>query len=548
MAKEILYNEDARDAIISGVNQLADVVAVTLGPKGNNVLLKKKFGAPQSVRDGVTVAKEVELEDPAEDTGAQLIREASSKANDKAGDGTTTATVLTRSMINESRKMIAAGANSREVSRGMAEAVDLVIAELKSKAQEVKSSDQIKQVAAVAAGNDERVGEMIATAMDKVGRDGVITVEEGKALDTELKIVEGMQFDKGFLSPYFVSNAERQEAELKDCFVLLCDKKINLISDLVPLLEKIARTGKSLLIIAEDIEGEALATLVVNKLRKVLDVCAVKAPGFGERRKAMLQDIAILTGGEVITEETGMTLEATDIHQLGQADRIIVNKENTTIVVDVPAEREELINARKAQIQAEISNTTSDYDKEKLQERLAKLSGGVASIQIGAATESELKDKKLRVEDAVNATKAACEEGILPGGGTALVKAKVALEGKLLSIEGDKGIGSQIVLNAIEGPLRQIAENAGQEPSVIALKVREDKSSTTGYDAATDQFTDMVEAGIVDPAKVTRSALEVARSIACLITETSAVIYDKPEEKGASAPAMPDMGGMGGMM
>jgi chaperonin GroEL len=541
--KQILYKEEARNAISQGINELADAVAVTLGPKGRNVLIQKKFGAPQSVRDGVTVAKEIEFDDPVKDIGAKLIREAATKANDKAGDGTTTATVLTRSIINESRKVIAAGANPRDVKRGIEEAVAIVLKELKGQAQHVNDRTQIKQVATVAAGNDETIGEMIAEAMDKVGRDGVITVEEAKSLETSLKIVEGMQFDKGFISPYFVTNPERQEVELKDAYVLLCEKKINLVSDLVPILEKVARAGKPLLILAEDVEGEALATLVVNKLRQVLSVCAVKAPGFGDRRKSILQDIAILTGAEVVSEDLGSKLENISADQLGVIDRVIITKDETTLVVDIPENRKAQIEGRKKQIQREIEESTSDYDKEKLQERLAKLSGGVATIQIGAATETEMKDKKLRVEDAVNATKAACEEGIIPGGGVALIRCQKPLEESLSSLSGDRKIGAHIVLKAIEGPARQIAENAGQEPSIIVQKVKEQTDPHIGYNAANDTYEDMLKAGIIDPAKVTKTSLQVASSIACMVIETDAVVYELPEKD--KAPAMP--AGMGGM-
>ena len=541
--KRIIYDEEARNALSEGINELADAVAVTLGPKGRNVLLKKKFGAPQSVRDGVTIAKEIELEDPVKDTGAQLIRQAASQANDKAGDGTTTATVLTRSMINESRKVIAAGANAREVKKGMEDAVECIIESLKKQAKQVSTRQQIKQVASVAAGNDDSIGEIIAEAMDSVGRDGVITVEEGKVLKTQLKVVEGMQFDKGYISPYFVTNAERQEAELKDAFVLLCEKKINLVSDMVPMLEKIARAGRPLLIIAEDIEGEALATLVVNKLRQVLNVCAVKAPGFGDRRKEILQDIAILTGGEVVSEDLGTKLESVDIEQLGKVDRVLVTKENTTLVVDIQENRKPAIEARKKQIQRAIDESTSDYDREKLQERLAKLSGGVATIQIGAATESEMKDKKLRVEDAVNATKAACEEGIVAGGGVALIRTQPDLETLLKSSQGDRATGIKIVLKAIEGPARQIVLNAGEEASVVIQKIKEEKNSAIGYNAYSGEYVDMFEAGVVDPVKVTKAALTVASSIACLVTETNAIVYEVPQ-KEPSMPAMPGAGGM----
>ncbi len=544
--KKILYREEARNAIGEGINELADAVSVTLGPKGKNVLLQKKFGAPQSVRDGVTVAKEIEFEDPVKDIGARLIREAATKANDKAGDGTTTAIVLTRSIINESRKVIAAGANPREVRRGIEEAVAAVIEELGTQARPVNDRKTIKQVATVAAGNDEVIGEMIADAMDKVGKDGVITVEESKSLETCLKVVEGMQFDKGFISPYFVNNPERQEVELKDAFVLLCDKKINIVSDMVPLLEKVARSGKPLLIIAEDVEGEALATLVVNKLRQVLSVCAVKAPGFGDRRKALLQDIAILTGGEVVTEDLGTKLENVTPEQLGKIDRAVITKDETTLVVDIPEARKVQIEGRKKQIQREIEDSTSDYDREKLQERLAKLSGGVATIQIGAATETELKDRKLRVEDAVNATKAACEEGIVPGGGVALIRCQPKLEQMIANCEGDKKIAAQIVLRAIEGPTRQIVSNAGQEASIIVQKIKEQSNKSIGYNAANDKYEDMFEAGIVDPKKVTRTSLTVASSIACMVIETDAVVYEVPEKEKSAMPAG-GMGGMGGM-
>ncbi|MDX1917709.1 MAG: chaperonin GroEL [Candidatus Caenarcaniphilales bacterium] len=543
--KKVLYNEEARKAISEGINELADAVAVTLGPKGRNVLLQKKFGPPQSIRDGVTVAKEIEFEDPVKDTGAKLIREAASKANDKAGDGTTTATVLTRTLINESRKVIAAGANPRDVKKGIEEAVALVLEELKTQAKEIKDSNQIKQVASVAAGNDETIGQMIAEAMDKVGRDGVITVEEAKSLETSLRIVEGMQFDKGYISPYFVTNPERQEVELKDAYVLLCEKKINLVSDMVPLLEKVARSGKPLLILSEDVEGEALATLVVNKLRGVLNVCAVKAPGFGDRRKAILQDIAVLTGGEVVSEDLGTKLENVTVEQLGNVDRVLITKEETTLVINIPDKRKPQVEGRKKQIQREIEESTSDYDREKLQERLAKLSGGVATIQIGAATETELKDKKLRVEDAVNATKAATEEGVVPGGGVALIRCLSKLEKHISSMkEGDRQYGAKIVLRSIEGPARQIVENAGQEPSIVIQKIKENSSASFGYDAATDTYVDMFESGIIDPLKVTRTSLQVASSIACMVIETEAVVFELPEKD--KAPAMP-AGGMGGM-
>jgi chaperonin GroEL len=530
--KQILYKEDARNAISQGINELADAVAVTLGPKG------------QSVRDGVTVAKEIEFEDdPAKDIGARLIREAATKANDRAGDGTTTATVLTRAIINESRRIIAAGGNPREIRRGIEEATHLIIEQIKKQAKPVKDRQQVKQVATVAAGNDETIGEMIADAMDKVGQDGVITVEEAKSLETSLKIVEGMQFEKGFISPYFVTNPERQEVELKDAFVLLCEKKINLVSDLVPILEKVARAGKPLLIIAEDVEGEALATLVVNKLRQVLSVCAVKAPGFGDRRKSILQDIAILSGAEVISEDLGNKLENISADQLGVIDRVLVSKDETTLIVDIPANRKEQIEGRKKQIQREIEESTSDYDKEKLQERLAKLSGGVATIQIGAATETELKDRKLRVEDAVNATKAACAEGIVAGGGVALIRCQAELAKTIEAFEGDKLVGARIVLKAIEAPARQIVENAGQEASIVIQKIKEQKDTNIGYNAALDTYEDMFKAGIVDPAKVTISALQAASSIACMVAETEAVIVEIPDRD--RAPAMP--AGMGGM-
>ncbi|BCD61690.1 chaperonin GroEL [Nitratiruptor sp. YY08-26] len=540
-AKEIHFSDIARGELFEGVKKLADAVKVTMGPRGRNVLIQKSFGSPSITKDGVSVAKEIELPNTVENMGAQLVKEVASKTADEAGDGTTTATVLAYNIFKEGLRNITAGANPIEVKRGMDKAAEAIVAELKKISREVKDKKEIAQVATISANNDPKIGELIAEAMDKVGKDGVITVEEGKSLQDELEVVEGMQFDRGYLSPYFVTDTEKMEAVLEDPYILLYDKKISNMKDLLPILEKIVQTGnKPLLIIAEDVEGEALATLVVNKLRGTLNVCAVKAPGFGDRRKAMLQDIAILTGGQVISEELGRTLESATLEDLGRASRVVVDKENTTIV-DGKGDKA-AVEARIKEIKAQIEVTTSEYDKEKLQERLAKLAGGVAVIKVGAATETEMKEKKDRVDDALSATKAAVEEGIVIGGGTALVRAanKVSLE-----LEGDEKIGAEIILRAIKAPLKQIAENAGFDPGVVANNVENNENENIGFNAATGEYVDMFEAGIVDPAKVERVALQNAVSVASLLLTTEATVSEIKEEKPA-APA-PDMGGMGGM-
>ncbi len=543
MSKQIIFNEKARRALEAGIDAVADAVKVTLGPKGRNVVLEKKFGSPQIVNDGVTIAKEVELEDNQQNAGAQLIREVATKTNDVAGDGTTTAAVLTQSLVREGLKNVVAGANPIGIKRGIDKTVKHAVEEIKKMSRSVENKEAITQVAAVSAGNDQIVGELIAEAMDKVGKEGVITVEESKSIGTELKVREGMQFDKGYISHYFVTDTERMESTLEDCFVLCVNKKINLVSDLVPILENVAREGRGLLIIAEDIEGEALATLVVNNMRKVIRTVAVKAPGFGDRRRAMLEDIAVLTGGEMFTEDLGLKLENMTVPQLGKAQRVIVNKDETTIVVDDSTK--DAVHTRVEQLKKQITASDSEYDTEKLQERLAKLSGGVAVIEVGAATETELKDKKLRLEDALNATRAAIEEGIVPGGGTTLLKIQPSLAKFALTLDGDERTGAEIVVRAIEAPARQIADNAGARGQVVVERVKEAKTNV-GYDALNDDYIDMFEAGVVDPAKVTRSALENAASIAGLLLTTEALIVDVPEKAGA-APAMPDMGGMGGM-
>ncbi len=543
MAKEIVYSDVARNELLAGVEKLANAVRVTMGPKGRNVLLQRSFGAPHITKDGVSVAKEIELKDPVENMGAQLVKEVASKTADEAGDGTTTATVLAHAIFKEGLKYITAGANPIAVKRGMDKAAQAIIEELKKSSRTVENKEQIAQVATISANNDEKIGELIAEAMDKVGKDGVITVEEGKSLSDELEVVEGMQFDRGYLSPYFVTNADKMVAEYEDAYILLYDKKISNMKDLLPLLEKMVQAGnKPLLIIAEDVEGEALATLVVNKLRGVLNVVAVKAPGFGDRRKAMLQDIAILTGGQVISEELGRTLEGATLADLGQAGRIVVDKENTTIV-DGKGDKE-AIEARIKQIKKEIEETTSDYDREKLQERLAKLSGGVAVIKVGAATETEMKEKKDRVDDALSATKAAVEEGIVIGGGAAILKAakKVNIE----AVDADEQIGIDIIKKAVKSPIKQIAENAGYEPGVVVMNV-EEGDENTGFNAASGEYVDMFEAGIIDPTKVERIALQNAVSVGGLLLTTEAAVTEEPKEEKA-APAMPDMGGMGGMM
>ena len=541
MAKEIIFADDARNRLYNGVKKLSDAVKVTMGPRGRNVLLQKSFGAPTITKDGVSVAKEIELADTIENMGAGLVREVASKTNDEAGDGTTTATVLAHAIFKEGLRNITAGANPIEVKRGMDKFATAVINELKNASKKVEGKKEIAQVATISANSDTSVGDLIAEAMEKVGKDGVITVEEAKSINDELNVVEGMQFDRGYLSPYFITNAEKMQVELSSPFILLFDKKISNLKDLLPVLEQIQKTGKPLLIIAEDIEGEALATLVVNKLRGVLNISAVKAPGFGDRRKAMLEDIAILTGGEVISEELGRTLESASINDLGQADRVVIDKDNTTIVNG--AGSKEAIDARISQIKAHIAETTSDYDKEKLQERLAKLSGGVAVIKVGAATETEMKEKKDRVDDALNATKAAVEEGIVIGGGAALIKAGNKVD---LNLKGDELIGADIVKRALFAPLRQIAENAGFDAGVVAHAVSSADKANYGFNAASGEYVDMFEAGIIDPVKVERIALQNAVSVASLLLTTEATVSEIKEDKPAM-PAMPDMGGMGGM-
>lgn len=545
MAKEIFFDTDARDSIKRGVDVLANAVKVTLGPKGRNVILDKKFGAPTITKDGVSVAKEIELKEPIENMGAQLVKEVASKTADDAGDGTTTATVLTQAIFNHGIKNVAAGANPMDVKRGIDKAVTKVVENLRSQSKEISTSEEIAQVATVSANNDHEIGQMIANAMDKVGKDGVITVEEAKGTETEVKTVEGMQFDRGYLSPYFVTNTEKMEAELESPYILIYDKKVSNMKELLPILEATAQTGKPLLIIAEDVDGEALATLVVNKIRGSLKIAAVKAPGFGDRRKAMLEDIAILTGGTVISEERGYKLENATLDYLGTAEKINIDKDNTTIVNG--AGKAEDIQGRVNQIKQQIENTTSDYDKEKLQERLAKLSGGVAILYIGAATEVEMKEKKDRVDDALHATRAAVQEGIVAGGGVALIRALKSIEG--LELENlDQTTGVKIVFNAIQAPLRTIVDNAGGEASVVVNAVKEGKDDY-GFNAATGEYVNMFKAGIIDPTKVTRLALENAASIASLLLTTEAVVADEPEAEGA-APAMPGgmPGGMGGMM
>ena len=543
-AKEIVYGDVARNELLAGVEKLADAVRVTMGPKGRNVLLERSFGAPHITKDGVSVAKEVELKHPVENMGAQLVKEVASKTADEAGDGTTTATVLAHAIFKEGLKYVTAGANPVMVKRGMDKAVEAIINELKKMSKPVENKEQIAQVATISANNDRKIGELIAEAMDKVGKDGVITVEEGKSLTDELEVVEGMQFDRGYLSPYFVTNPDKMVAEYEDAYILLYDKKISNMKDLLPLLEQIVQAGnKPLLIIAEDVEGEALATLVVNKLRGVLNVVAVKAPGFGDRRKAMLQDIAILTGGQVISEELGRTLESATLQDLGQAGRIVVDKENTTIV-DGKGDKE-AIEARIKQIKKEIEETTSDYDREKLQERLAKLSGGVAVIKVGAATEVEMKEKKDRVDDALSATKAAVEEGIVIGGGAAILKA--AKRAEVESVEPDEQIGIDIIKRAVQAPIKQIAKNAGYEPGVVVMTVL-DGDENLGFNAATGEYVDMFEAGIIDPTKVERIALQNAASVGSLLLTTEAAVTEVKEEKPAAAPDMGGMGGMPGMM
>jgi len=542
MAKQIVYGEASRQAILRGVNHLADAVKVTLGPKGRNVVLDKKFGSPTITKDGVTVAKEIELKDPLENMGAQMVREVASKTSDIAGDGTTTATVLAQAIFREGAKNVVAGANPMELKRGIERAVETVITELKKQSKPV-SGNMIAQVGTISANSDTTIGTIIAEAMEKVGKDGVITVEEARTLETSLDVVEGMQFDRGYLSPYFVTDPERMEVVLENPLILIHEKKISSMKDLLPLLEQVARAGKPLLIIAEDVEGEALATLVVNKLRGTLQAAAVKAPGFGDRRKAMLEDIAILTGGRALTEDLGIKLENIKLEDLGRAKKVTIDKDNTTIVEG--AGKADSIQGRVKQIRTQVEDTTSDYDREKLQERLAKLVGGVAVIKVGAATETEMKEKKARVEDAMHATKAAVEEGIVPGGGVALIRAAKALEGLKLDV-ADQQVGVNIVRRAIEEPLRWIAQNAGQEGSIIVQKVKDSKDSEFGYNAATETYENLVSAGVIDPTKVVRTALQNSSSIASLLLTTEAIVSEIPEEKKEAAPA-PGGGGMGGM-
>jgi chaperonin GroEL len=542
-AKDVKFSTDARDRMLRGVDILANAVKVTLGPKGRNVVIEKSFGAPRITKDGVTVAKEIELEDKFENMGAQMVREVASKTNDTAGDGTTTATVLAQAIVREGAKSVAAGMNPMDLKRGIDLAVAAVVKDIEKRAKKVESSAEIAQVGTISSNGDSKIGKMIANAMQKVGNEGVITVEEAKALDTEVEIVEGMQFDRGYLSPYFITNAEKMVAELEDAYILLHEKKLASLQAMLPVLEAVVQSGKPLVIVAEDIEGEALATLVVNKLRGGLKVAAVKAPGFGDRRKAMLEDIAILTNGQLISEDLGIKLENVTLNMLGRAKKVIIEKEKTTIVDGAGKKKE--IEARVGQIKAQIEETTSDYDKEKLQERLAKLAGGVAVIRVGGATEVEVKEKKDRVEDALNATRAAVEEGIVAGGGVALLRAKKAV-GKISHDNADVQAGINIVLKALEAPVRQIAENSGVEGSIVVGKINENKSETFGFDAQTEEYVDMVAKGIIDPAKVVRAALQDAASVAGLLVTAEAMVAETPRKEGA-APAMPGGGGMGGM-
>jgi chaperonin GroEL len=541
MAKQIIYGEQSRQAILRGVNQLADAVKVTLGPKGRNVVLDKKFGSPTITKDGVTVAKEIELKDPLENMGAQMVREVASKTSDIAGDGTTTATVLAQAIYREGAKNVVAGANPMELKRGIEKAVEAIVESLKKQSKPVKGN-MIAQVGTISANNDETIGTIIAQAMEKVGKDGVITVEEAKTLETSLEVVEGMQFDRGYLSPYFVTDPERMEVVLENPVLLIHEKKISSMKDLLPLLEQVARASRPLVIIAEDVDGEALATLVVNKLRGTLSAVAVKAPGFGDRRKAMLEDIATLTGGRALTEDLGIKLENIKLDDLGKAKKVTIDKDNTTIVEG--AGSQSAIEGRVKQIRTQVEETTSDYDREKLQERLAKLVGGVAVIKVGAATETEMKEKKARVEDAMHATKAAVEEGIVPGGGVALLRAAKALDN--LKLEGDQKVGVALIKRAIEEPMRWIASNAGEEGSIVVAKVR-DMKADEGYNAATDTYEDLVKAGVIDPAKVVRNALQNASSIASLLLTTEALVSEIPEDKKDAPQGMPGGGGMGGM-
>jgi chaperonin GroEL len=545
-AKDVRFSTDARDRMLKGVNTLADAVKVTLGPKGRNVVLDKSFGAPRITKDGVTVAKEIELEDKLENMGAQMVKEVASRTNDEAGDGTTTATVLAQAIVREGLKQVAAGLNPMDLKRGIDLATSKVVGEIKKMARDVKDSDEVAQVGTISANGEAEIGQQIADAMQKVGNEGVITVEENKGLETETDVVEGMQFDRGYLSPYFVTNADKMTSELEDCMILLHEKKLSSLQSMVPLLESVIQSQKPLLIIAEDVEGEALATLVVNKLRGGLKIAAVKAPGFGDRRKAMLQDIAILTGGQVISEDLGMKLESVTMDMLGTAKKVQITKDETTIVDGAGAKAE--IESRVTQIRSQIEETSSDYDREKLQERVAKLAGGVAVIRVGGMTEVEVKERKDRVDDALNATRAAVQEGIIVGGGVALLQAGKALE-KLKGVNPDQDAGISIVRRAIEAPLRQIAENAGVDGAVVAGKVRENKDTSFGFNAQTEEYGDMFKYGVIDPAKVVRTAMEDASSVAGLLITTEAMVADKPEKPGAGggAPGMPDMGGMGGM-
>jgi chaperonin GroEL len=538
MPKQLMFDTEARAALLRGVNILAEAVKATLGPKGRNVVIDKKFGSPTITKDGVTVAKEVELKDPYEDMGAQMIKEVASKTSDAAGDGTTTATVLAQAIFREGLKNVTAGANPMALKRGIEQAVERVVEELKKLSKATKDKKEIAQVATIAANNDRTIGNLIAEAMEKVGKDGVITVEEAKAMETTLEVVEGMQFDRGYLSPYFVTDQERMEAVLEDAIILIHEKKISAMKDMLPLLEQVARSGKPFLIIAEEVEGEALATLVVNKLRGTLACCAVKAPGFGDRRKAMLEDIATLTGGKAITEDLGIKLENIKLEDLGRAKKVVVDKDNTTIVEGAGASK--AIEGRIKQIRAQIEETTSDYDREKLQERLAKLAGGVAVIKVGAATETEMKEKKARVEDALNATRAAVEEGVVPGGGVALLRAARGLDAVKLS--GDEATGAQIVRRALEEPIRQIVANAGLEGSVVVEKVKAASAASQGFNAETNEYVDLIQAGIIDPTKVERVALQNAASIASLLLTTEALIADIPEDETTAASPMPHGG------
>ncbi|GGD18836.1 chaperonin GroEL [Pyruvatibacter mobilis] len=546
MAKEVKFGTDAREKMLKGVDTLANAVKVTLGPKGRNVVIDKSFGAPRTTKDGVSVAKEIELEDKFENMGAQMVREVASRTNDEAGDGTTTATVLAQAIVREGAKAVAAGMNPMDLKRGIDLAAAAAVADLKKRAKKVKGSEEIAQVGTISANGEKEIGDLIAQAMQKVGNEGVITVEEAKSLETELEVVEGMQFDRGYLSPYFITNADKMITELDDPYILLHEKKLSNLQSMLPILESVVQSSRPLLIIAEDIEGEALATLVVNKLRGGLKIAAVKAPGFGDRRKAMLEDIAILTGGQVISEDLGIKLENVTLDMLGTAKRVRITKDDTTIVDGVGKKAD--IEARVSQIRKQIEETTSDYDREKLQERLAKLAGGVAVLRVGGATEVEVKERKDRVDDALNATRAAVEEGIVPGGGTALLSTTKAVNAVLENAENaDQQAGVKIVLRAIQAPIRQIAENSGVEGSIVVGKVLEGKGVGFGFNAQTEEYGNLVEMGVIDPVKVVRTALQDAASVAGLLITTEAMVADKPEKNGGGAPAMPDMGGMGGM-